>query len=123
MTIGAAILDHAVFWQGYEMLKASSLELTTFRSTYIKGMIHCDREGLLYTSIPQNGNWQVKVDGKPAQIQLVGDCMVGVMMNEGQHLVEYAYRNPAFALGWGKAVAEKEEEPGRQEAAAAIALG
>ena len=31
--------------------------------------------------------------------------------------------SPAFALGWGKAVAEKEEEPGRQEAAAAIALG
>ena len=63
-------------------------------------MINCDREGLLYASIPQNGNWNVKVDGIPARIQLVGDCMIGVMLPEGQHLVEYTYRNPALALGW-----------------------
>ena len=100
MTIGAAILNHDVFWKGYEILKASTLELTAFESTYVKGMIQCDRDGLLYASIPQNGNWKVKVDGKPAEIQLVGDCMVGVMLTEGQHLVEYIYRNAAFSLGW-----------------------
>ena len=100
MTVGAAILDHEVFWQGYEILKASTLELTTFESSYVKGMINCDRDGLLYVSIPQNGNWEVKVDGKPAQIQLVGDCMLGVPLTEGQHLIEYTYHNGAFALGW-----------------------
>ena len=26
--------------------------------------------------------------------------MVAVPMTEGQHLVEYTYRNSAFALGW-----------------------
>jgi uncharacterized membrane protein YfhO len=100
MTIGAAILDHDLFWRGYEILNGSKLELTTFQSNYIKGVITCDREGLLYASIPQNCNWEVKVDGKTATIQQVGDCMVGVMLTEGQHLVEYTYRNPAFALGW-----------------------
>ena len=100
MTISAAILDHEVFWQGYEILKASTLELTTFESSYIKGMIDCNRDGLLYASIPQNGNWEVKVDGKPAAIQLVGDCMVSVPLTEGRHLVEYTYRNSAFSLGW-----------------------
>ena len=100
MTVGAAILDHDLFWQGYEILNASTLELTTFKSSYVKGMIQCDRDGLLYASIPQNGNWSVKVDGKPAEIQLVGDCMVAVMLSEGQHLVEYTYRNSALALGW-----------------------
>ena len=100
MTIGAAILNHDVFWQGYEILNRGILELTTFESTYVKGMIRCDRDGLLYASVPQNGNWEVKVDGKPARIRLVGDCMVGVELSEGQHLVEYTYRNSAFALGW-----------------------
>ena len=100
MTIGAAILNHDVFWQGYDILKTSTLELTTFRSSYVKGMIDCDRDGLLYASIPQNGNWEVKVDGKQAEIQQVGDCMVGVLLTEGRHLVEYTYRNPAFSLGW-----------------------
>ena len=100
MTIGAAILDQDVFWKGYEILKASTLELTTFESSYVKGTVNCNRAGLLYTSIPQNGNWEVKVDGKPVDIQLVGDCMIGVRLTEGQHLVEYTYRNRAFALGW-----------------------
>ena len=100
MTVGAAILNHDIFWQGYEVLKNATLELTTFESTYVKGMIRCDRDGLLYASIPQNGNWEVKVDGKPAEIHLIGDCMLGVMLTEGQHLVEYTYKNTAFALGW-----------------------
>ena len=100
MTVGAAILNHDVFWKGYEILKASTLELTTFESSYVKGMVNCNRDGLLYASIPQNGNWVVTVDGKPADIQLVGDCMLGVMLTEGKHLVEYTYRNQAFALGW-----------------------
>ena len=100
MTIEAAIMDHDVFWQGYEILKASTLELTTFESTYVKGMVSCNRDGLLYASIPQNGNWEVKVDGKPAEIHLVGDCMVGVMLTEGQHMVEYIYHNQLFTIGW-----------------------
>ena len=100
MTIGASILDYEVFWQGYEILNASTLELTTFESSYVKGIVNCNRDGLLYASIPQNGNWEVKVDGKPADIRLIGDCMVGVMLSQGQHLVEYTYRNRAFAIGW-----------------------
>ena len=40
------------------------------------------------------------MDGKPAEIHLIGDCMLGVMLTEGQHLVEYTYKNAAFALGW-----------------------
>ena len=100
MTIGAAILDHDVFWRGYELLKESTLELTAFESSYVKGIIDCDRDGLLYASIPQNGNWEVSVDGKPAELRLVGECMVGVMLTEGKHLVEYTYRNDAFAAGW-----------------------
>ena len=47
-----------------------------------EGTIDCDRDGLLYTSVPQNGNWSVKVDGKPAEIKLVGDCMVAVNLTQ-----------------------------------------
>ena len=83
MTLDAAILDHEVFWQGYEILNASTLELTEFESTYVEGMIDCDRDGLLYTSIPQNGNWVVTVDGQETETILVGDCMSAVELTEG----------------------------------------
>ena len=66
----------------------------------MEGELTCDRDGLLYTSIPQNGNWSAKVDGKDAQIQLVGDCMIALELTEGMHQVSFTYRNEAFSLGW-----------------------
>ena len=100
MTLTAAVLDNDLFRQGYEILNASTLELTQFRNTRVEGTISCDRDGLLYASIPQNGNWSVLVDGEEAEIKLVGNCMLGVELTQGEHTVTYVYRNAAFELGW-----------------------
>ena len=100
MTLNAAILDGEVFLEGYRVLAASQLQLTRFESTRVEGIIECDRDGLLYASIPQNGNWKVFVDGQEAEIQLVGDCMIAVEIPQGGHMVSYRYHNSAFALGW-----------------------
>ena len=100
MTVSAAILNQERFWQGYDILNSSTLELTKFDSTHVEGTIHCDRDGLLYTSIPQNGNWNVSVDGKSAEIKLVGECMVAVELTEGTHTVSITYHNSALSLGW-----------------------
>jgi len=100
MTLTAAVLNNDRFREGYDILAASQLELTSFRNTRVEGTITCDRDGLLYASIPQNGNWSVLVDGKEAEIRLVGDCMIGVELSQGEHSVTYVYRNAAFSLGW-----------------------
>ena len=100
MTVTAAILDREVFQQGYERLSSSVLGLTEFRNTFVEGIVDCNREGLLYTSIPQNGNWHAYVDGEEAPIILIGDCMIGVELTEGIHTVTFRYRNAAFSLGW-----------------------
>ena len=100
MVVTGAILDDEHFRDGYEVLSASPWELTRFEDTFVEGKILCDRNGLLYTSIPQNGNWQVMVDGAPVEPVLVGDVMISVMLAEGEHTVTFTYRNPAFSLGW-----------------------
>ena len=96
----AAVLDPELFWQAYNKLSVSTLELTTFESTLVEGTIACDRDGLLYTSIPQNGNWKAFVDGKEAEIVLIGNCMIGLNLTEGTHTVTFRYENAAFQLGW-----------------------
>ena len=100
MTVTAAILDQTVFQEGYERLASSVLGLTKFRNTCVEGIIDCNRDGLLYTSIPQNGNWHAYVDGEETPILLIGDCMIGVELKEGMHTVTFRYRNEAFSLGW-----------------------
>ena len=100
VTIRGALLNDEVFREGYEVLNASTLELTSFSNTLIEGTVACDRDGLLYTSIPQNGtNWHVSVDGEEAEIALVGGCMVAVELTEGEHELVFRYENEAFALG------------------------
>ena len=100
ITVHANILDETAFREAYDILNTSTLELTAFETTRIEGRIHCDRDGLLYTSIPQNADcWKVYVDGKPAEIQLVGDVMIAVELTEGEHTVTFQYENSSFTLG------------------------
>lgn len=100
MTVSAAILDHQLFWEGYQVLNASTWELTSFKPTRVEGAVSCERDGLLYTSIPQNGNWKAQVDGREVDTVLVGDCMAALPLTQGTHTVVFTYRNPAFSLGW-----------------------
>ena len=100
ITLHTVILNEELFRKGYDVLNASTLELTTFKNTFVEGTINCNRNGVLYTSIPQDGNWTAEVDGKPAQIATIGEAMVGLLLPEGQHTVTFRYHNAAFSLGW-----------------------
>jgi len=98
--VSAAIMDESAFWKGYDVLSQSTLELTDFSTAALDGTILCNRDGLLYTSIPQNGNWHVYVDGEEAETVLVGDAMLGVNLSKGYHEISFRYRNEAFSIGW-----------------------
>jgi uncharacterized membrane protein YfhO len=66
----------------------------------VEGTINCNRNGVLYTSIPEDGNWTAMVDGKPVDIVLIGDAMIGLLLSEGMHTITFKYHNAAFSLGW-----------------------
>ena len=99
ITIDNGILNQQLFRQAYSVLEASTLDLTEFSTTYIAGTITCDRDGLLYTSIPQTGNWYATVDGQPVETQIIGGAMAGLYLTEGTHTVTFTYRNTALTLG------------------------
>ena len=100
MTVRAAVLDDVLFRQGVDILSTTTLEITKFSSTRILGTVDCHRDGLLYTSIPQDGGWHAIVDGQEVEPVLVGDAMLSVPMTEGSHDIAFVYRNDAFRLGW-----------------------
>ena len=99
MNISAALLDDEVFQKGFDILNASTLELTEFSNARIEGTINCDRDGLLYTSIPDDGNWKAIVDGKETEITLVGDAMICLELTEGYHEIVFVYENSALTYG------------------------
>ena len=97
--LGAGILNEETFRKGYDILAASTLDLTEFSNTKVAGTINCNRDGLLYTSIPYDGNWVVTVDGEPAEAVLVGDCMMALELTKGEHEIRFTYHNKAFTAG------------------------
>ncbi len=99
MTIRAAVTRGEVFQAGYDILSASTWKLTQCSTDYISGVIDCNRDGLLYTSVPQDGNWTAYVDGEMVDTLLVGDVMLSIPMTEGTHTVELRYQNRAFEYG------------------------
>ena len=99
VTMTGAVLDENLFRTIYGALSVAPLELTAFENTFVEGTVTCLRDGLLYTSIPQDGNWKVWVDGEETEVTLIGDAMVGVMLTEGTHTVTFRYENKAFTLG------------------------
>ena len=98
--ISAAIMNADVFWQAYSTLSISTLQVTKFSNTEVIGTINCNRDGVMYTSIPQNGNWYAYVDNQPVDTVLIGDAMLGLLLPQGEHTIRLVYRNDAFALGW-----------------------
>ena len=100
LNVKNVLMNDQVFRQGYEKLAASTLQITDFSNTRIEGYIDCNRDGVLYTSIPQDGNWHAIVDGEEVEPTLVGDAMVAVPVTEGHHEITFVYRNGAFAWGW-----------------------
>ena len=99
LDVQAGILNDEVYRKGYEILAASTMELTNFSDTRVEGTVNCNRDGLLYVSIPSNGFWSAEVDGEPAEIVLVGECMLGLELTEGQHNVSFRYQNKSFYVG------------------------
>ena len=98
--IKAAVLNDELFQKAYNTLSASTLQLSHFSNTVIEGSIDCQHDGVLYTSIPQNGNWKAVVDGKPVDTVTIGDAMVGLLLAKGAHTIRFEYHNGAFSLGW-----------------------
>ena len=101
----AAVLDEEIFREHYNKLAESTLDITSFSNTNIEGTITAKEGGLMYTSIPQNGNWEAFVDGEAAEILTVGNVMVSVMIPEGEHTVQFVYRNSSFTLGMAASIA------------------
>lgn len=100
LRVWGAVCDQEVMDYAYETFSASTLELTSFSNTEITGTVDCEKDGLLYTSIPKSGNnWKVYVDGQPVSVTLIGEAMVGVELTEGSHTVTFRYENSAFTIG------------------------
>ena len=93
------------FEEAYNNLKENIITDTDYRDGYVKGKISVTEDKtLLYTSIPYDEGWTVKIDGKKVEYVKILDGLIGVDVyteefSEGEHVIELKYKVPGLMVG------------------------
>lgn len=93
-TIDTAALDAAT-----QTLSSQPLEITTFDTTHIKGSVDFAKDGSLFTSIPYDAGWTVKIDGEAVKTQAAYGALLSVPVAKGFHEITFSYQPPGFIPG------------------------
>ncbi len=100
-----------VFQNDIDTLKTQQMNLEKFDATHIKGTVNAKEGQILFTSIPYEEGWVVKVDGKKVQItdadgkvqnvnaQQCLKAMIYVPVEAGEHTITMTYLPPYFTFG------------------------
>lgn len=97
--------DEAAFAEAIEELRTSKIFIDDFSDTSIKGTINVSEgDELIYTSIPYDKGWTVKVDGKKVKLEKSLDTLLCFTVSAGEHTVELSYIPQGFLVGAGLCV-------------------
>jgi uncharacterized membrane protein YfhO len=88
-----------VFYQMVDALKDQRWTLSEKTSTKLSGTITAQQTGIMFTSIPYDGGWTVKVDGKVVEPVKIADALIGIELTAGEHTVEMQYCPQGFIPG------------------------
>lgn len=90
-TIAPSAFNFDIYRQDVNGLSKDSMTVSTFRETDIAGKINVSEDKIMYLSIPYDGGWTLKVDGKPTNKTIVFAGMTGVILPKGSHTIEMHY--------------------------------
>ncbi len=80
-------------------LKKNGIDLTYFDTDKIKGNITAEKDGVLLTTLPYDGGWEIFIDGEKVVTEKAAAYLTCADITEGQHEVEFRYVVPGIRLG------------------------
>ena len=95
-------MNDKIFKKGYNKLNENQMLVEEFDDTHIKGRFTAEEDCILYTSIPYDHGWTVKIDGKKVSdldVLKLGQALLAVKVKEGNHTIELSYSVGGFKLG------------------------
>ncbi len=93
-------LDEEVFRDAFSKLDDSQFVIESFTEDSFKGTVDV-KEGktIIYTSIPYDKGWVVKVDGEPVELVMLMDCFLGFKTTPGTHTLTLDYKPDCVHYG------------------------
>lgn len=98
-SIGVAMFNHEHYEKIYDKLDDYLLNVTTASDGYYKGTINIPEDKIVFTSIPYDEGWTLKVDGKAAPYFAIGEAFIGFELLPGEHEIELSYMPRGLKTG------------------------
>ena len=76
----------------YNCLKRNQIKYIYYDDNHIKGNINVDKNQIIFTSIPYDKDWEIKIDGKIVKPIEILDSLIGIEVKPGKHLIEMKYK-------------------------------
>jgi len=97
--------NESVFQEDIDVLKTQQLQVQKYNATFIRGTVTPQEGQMLFTSIPYEEGWTVKVDGKKINLEDC-ECLKAMICIRPEqltpgvtHTITFSYMPPYFMLG------------------------
>ena len=77
--------------QVYDQLNQSPMHLTSWKDTKLSGTVRAVKAGMLFTSIPFDKGWTVKVDGEKVETRKAFGAFLAIDVSAGDHVINFSY--------------------------------
>lgn len=104
-TIQPQAFNLDVYAQKVAELGKESMTGEQINDTHVSGKVTTTAPRMLYLSMPYDGGWTLKVDGKATDKQIVFAGMTGVSLPAGTHTIELNYGIRYLNTGWMMTIA------------------
>lgn len=85
--------------QVYQKLNQMPMHLTSWKDTSLSGTVTALKPGMLFTSIPFDRGWTVKVDGKKVETRKVFEAFLAIDLDAGDHVIDFSYFPEGLKMG------------------------
>ena len=82
--------------------QSQALKLTHWDNSHIQGTVTItDDSSVMFTSIPYDKGWIVKVDGKVVETRKIWNSLLGFAITNGEHTIELSFIPEGWKIGVG----------------------
>ena len=98
-TLSTSLFEQSVYENVYSALDDNMLDVEEYDDGYILGTVEMPENKVLFTSVPYDEGWTVKVDGEKVQYDKACGSFIAVRMEPGIHTVEMIYVPRGLYIG------------------------
>lgn len=84
-------LDTAALSEAVNSIREGGWNITEHTDTWLSGSVTAKEDGVLFTTIPYEPGWTIKVDGEEVEPVKLIDSLIGIELSAGEHTVTMKY--------------------------------